>query len=58
MEKARKVWVICANLDVISSSCIVNSVYLNKKLAEEWVKKQNEEFGIEAYFIEQSQLIK
>lgn len=40
-----------------SSSCLVNSVYLSKFDAEEWVRKENDKLKCEFYYIEKSQLI-
>jgi len=56
MAKAEKVYVILA--DPISSSCIVNAVYIDKEAAEEWVAKENKKLGYKAYWTEQSQLIR
>jgi hypothetical protein len=50
----KECWVIIADE---SSSCLVNSVYMNKEEAEEWVKKENSKIGCDFYYIEQSQLI-
>lgn len=50
----KECWVIIADE---SSSCLVNSVYMNKEEAEEWVEKENSKIGCEFYYIEQSQLI-
>lgn len=52
---AKKVWVIIADE---TASCLVNAVYEDKKEAERWIKKENKKLGHEAYYLEQSQLIK
>lgn len=49
-----RVYVICA----VNGSCLINAVYENKESAKEWVKKENKKLGFDAYYIEQSQLIK
>jgi len=55
-RKARDVYVICASPEM--SSCIVNAVYTDKRLAEKWAKKENVKLGFKGYWIEQSQLIR
>lgn len=49
-----KCWVVICE----TGSCSVSAVYLSKEKAERWVKKVNKKFGFEAYYVEQSQVIK
>jgi len=56
MAKAEKVYVVL--VDPNYSSCIVNAVYINREEAEEWVAKENKKLRFEAYWVEQSQLIR
>lgn len=56
MNKTKEVYVILSNPE--NSSCLVNSVYLNKKKAERWIHSQNRKLGFRQYDLEISQLIK
>ena len=56
MQKYTKVWAICA--DPVNSSCIVTGVYLDRKKALDWVKRENKRRGVYQYWVEQSELIK
>ena len=51
---AKPVWVIIA----IEGSCIINAIYLDRGRAHRWVSAENKRLGFQAYYIEQSQLIK
>ena len=47
-------YVICT----YHGSCIVNAVCLDRKYAEKWIERENKILGVEAFYLEVSQLIK